>query len=128
MTFLQAFRRKLTVITVGCTLVRLTTPKASLTANLKGGYEAIVVLMKSFPIVLCFAAFYFPSFCKVGKTVCCSHQFFAFLCCKPLYLHNPSGAEQAGDVSPCSPASPAAVPKQFEGNVRAIGGGLAQAC
>lgn len=41
MTFPRAFRRKLTVITVGYALVHLTTPKASPTANLKGGYKAV---------------------------------------------------------------------------------------
>lgn len=84
--------------------------------------------MKSFPAVLCFAAFYFPSFSTVGKTVRYSQHFCAPLCCKQLYLHNPRGAEQAGDIPACSPASPAAGPKRFEGNVRHIGGGLVQAC
>lgn len=46
MTFPQAFRRKLTAITVGCALVHLTTPKASPTANLRGGYKAIEMKFK----------------------------------------------------------------------------------
>lgn len=45
--------------------MHLTTPKVSPTANLKGGYKAVGVFMKSFPSVLRFAAFYFPSFSKV---------------------------------------------------------------
>jgi len=65
MTVPQALCRKLSAITAGWALVHLTTPKASLTANLKGGYEAVVVSVKPFPTVLHSAAFYFPSFCKV---------------------------------------------------------------
>lgn len=79
----------------------LTTPRVFLSANLKGGYKAIVI-MKSLPTVLCFAAFSFLLFAKTVETGCCSHEFCAFLCCELLYLHNPSGAEEAVTFMPAS--------------------------